>query len=161
MFKQCKFRDDENDGVIHGGLYDEDEGILICGCCGGIINEDEIYFPQEDYDNEGYDYDNHTHTMIEIYDTWVNLSETITGDDFRPQPATYESHIEVPGYTRNIKESELSNRVGEDVDVLRILTDEDIDIDNLGPMYLIRFDDGVEIEAFQDELNFIPPSLRG
>lgn len=152
MFKQCKFRDDENEGIIHGGLYDEDEGILICGCCGGIINKDEIYFPREDYENKGYDYDNHTHTMIEIYDNWINLSEAITGDDFRPQPATYDSHK---------ADSELTDRDGETVEVLKVLTKEEADVDEVGPMYKIRFDDGFETDAFQDELNFIPPSLRG
>jgi len=66
--KQCKFLDKENHEV-HGGIID-DEGNIICGCCGGLIEADEI----------GDDEDA-THRILEVYDTWVDLSSEICGDD--------------------------------------------------------------------------------
>ena len=55
--KQIKFRDD---GVILGGIL-IDDNTIICGCCGGTFERDEV-------------------EILEIYDTWVDLSSTIIGD---------------------------------------------------------------------------------
>lgn len=44
-------------------------------------------------------------------------------------------------------------RSGEEVVILRSLTKEEADLDDVGPMYLIRFADGVETSAFVDELS--------
>lgn len=53
--KQCKFYDKEND-VVHDGIID-DSGNIICGCCGGIIESDEIG-----------DSDECTHEIIAVFD---------------------------------------------------------------------------------------------
>ena len=55
--KQIKFR---YDGVILGGIL-IDNNIIICGCCGNIFEKDAV-------------------EILEIYDTWVDLSPTIIGD---------------------------------------------------------------------------------
>ena len=61
------FYDKEND-MVHGGLL-TDEGNIICGCCGGIISAEEIGGEDNNY------------KIIKVYDFWVNLDETICGDD--------------------------------------------------------------------------------
>ena len=66
--KQVKFLDKEND-VIHGGILD-DEGNVICGCCGGLIEKEDIG-----------DAPNCTHKILTIYDVWINLDDEILGDD--------------------------------------------------------------------------------
>ena len=63
MIKQIRFLDKENN-VIHGGIR-LDNGDVICGCCGGLIESDEF-----DDDNE----------LLDEYDTWVSLDEEIIGD---------------------------------------------------------------------------------
>lgn len=63
-FKQCKFKDLENDTIL-GGILNEDEKYIICGCCGGII----------DLSEEPSDYE-----IIKIYDNWLNISEEIIGE---------------------------------------------------------------------------------
>ena len=62
--KQIKFYDKEND-VVHGGLLDDD-GSVICGCCGGRIEPDEI--------GDGYGC---THKILKVYDNWVDLDDYI------------------------------------------------------------------------------------
>lgn len=57
--KQVKFKDFE--GVVLGGILVENEGIVICGCCGGIFEIEEI-------------------EIVEVYDYWVDLSDDIIGD---------------------------------------------------------------------------------
>jgi hypothetical protein len=63
MIKQIKFIDNEND-VIHGGIR-LDNGDVICGCCGGLIEAEEF---AEDCE------------VLEEYETWTNLDEEIIGD---------------------------------------------------------------------------------
>ena len=63
--KQVMFYDKEND-VKHGGIL-TDDGDIICGCCGGLIPADEI----------GDDCD---HQILEVFDSWVDLDEEISGD---------------------------------------------------------------------------------
>ena len=65
MSKQIKFLDLESQ-CVHGGIL-LDGGDVLCGCCGGIIPEDE----KED-----------TIQILEVYDTWIDLSEEICGDDY-------------------------------------------------------------------------------
>lgn len=67
--KQVKFIDLENN-VVHGGIL-TDDGDIICGCCGGLIEKDEI----------GDDPDKCTHKILKIYDNWIDLDEAICGDD--------------------------------------------------------------------------------
>ena len=49
-------------------------------------------------------------------------------------------------------DSELNSRSGSKVEVLRDLTEAECDIDEVGRMYHIRFADGFETDAFEDEL---------
>lgn len=64
--KQIKFYD-VFEGVpsIHGGIL-LDDGDVICGCCGGLLEaeeKDDVWF------------------IIEEYKDWMNLDEAICGDD--------------------------------------------------------------------------------
>lgn len=45
MIKQIKFRDIESN-EIHGGLLLED-GSVLCGCCGSLIEADEVGIDDE------------------------------------------------------------------------------------------------------------------
>lgn len=59
--KQCIFSDGED---TFGGIYcegiDRKNSFVICGCCGGIYELDEI-------------------TILEIFPNWVDLSQEIIG----------------------------------------------------------------------------------
>lgn len=59
--KQCIFTDGES---VLGGIYckgvDRKNSYVICGCCGGIFELDEI-------------------TILEIFPNWVDLSQEIMG----------------------------------------------------------------------------------
>ena len=47
------------------------------------------------------------------------------------------------------------NRNGQEVEVGRLLTEDECDIEDVGNMYKITFKDGKEIDAFEDELDII------
>lgn len=49
-------------------------------------------------------------------------------------------------------DSELNSRSGQAVTILRKLTEDECDINEVGNMFRIRFDDGYETDAFEDEL---------
>lgn len=49
-------------------------------------------------------------------------------------------------------DSELNIRSGEKVFVIRELTPAECDVEDVGKMYKIRFADGFETDAFEDEL---------
>ena len=49
-------------------------------------------------------------------------------------------------------DSQLNDRTGQIVTVIRPLTRTEADITDVGPMYKIRFEDGYETDAFEDEL---------
>ena len=65
--KQVMFKDLESE-EIHGGIM-TDEGDVICGCCGGLIEADEL---------EG---DDRTHEILKVFPYWVDLDEAIIGDE--------------------------------------------------------------------------------
>lgn len=65
MIKQIKFRDTES-GLVHGGILLENGGI-ICACCGGYIEEDDV----------GDIGDGSIAEIIEVYDDWIDFSEFI------------------------------------------------------------------------------------
>lgn len=50
------------------------------------------------------------------------------------------------------QDSEYNHRSGETVEILRPCTKEECDIEDVGPMYYVKFLDGIEIMAFEDEL---------
>ena len=66
-FKQCKFTD--FDGIVRGGIYvmtngqveDPENDYIICGCCGGIFQLDDV---------ESYI----------CYPSWLDISEEIIGE---------------------------------------------------------------------------------
>lgn len=46
----------------------------------------------------------------------------------------------------------LDHRTGQAVEILRPLTSDEADLDEVGPMFRIRFSDGYETDAFEEEL---------
>lgn len=64
---QVVFWDHDGDHWCSGIAYG---GIIICGCCGGIVEIEEIYeFAPE-----------HIYKPIWPYDNWVDISNAISGD---------------------------------------------------------------------------------
>lgn len=61
---QCKIYDIEND-MYHGGIL-LDNGDVICGCSGGLLEKDEHGIIWE---------------LVKEYDYWVDLTNEICGDD--------------------------------------------------------------------------------
>lgn len=53
----------------------------------------------------------------------------------------------------NTTDSELKKYNGTEVEVIRALTEDEADIADVGNMYKVRFYDGYERDAFEDELN--------
>ena len=49
-------------------------------------------------------------------------------------------------------DSQLNFRSGQVVEVLRPLTEKEADLPDVGPMFRVRFQDGFECDAFEDEL---------
>lgn len=49
-------------------------------------------------------------------------------------------------------DSNLNDRTGQTVEVISTLTAREADIDDVGTMYRVRFDDGFETDVFADEL---------
>jgi len=60
MNKQVIFMDGE--GNVQGGIYVPDLHYIICGCCGGLVDEDDA-------------------VIIHCYNEWLDISESIYGDD--------------------------------------------------------------------------------
>ena len=52
----------------------------------------------------------------------------------------------------NTTDSELKKYNGTEVEVIRPLTEKECDIADVGNMYKVRFFDGYERDAFEDEL---------
>lgn len=50
-------------------------------------------------------------------------------------------------------EHELLAHSGQRCVVMRPLTEEEADISDVGPMYRVRFEDGFEADAYDDELS--------
>jgi hypothetical protein len=53
----------------------------------------------------------------------------------------------------NTTDSELKKYNGTEVEVIRTLTEKECDIEDVGNMYKVKFYDGYERDAFEDELN--------
>lgn len=53
----------------------------------------------------------------------------------------------------NTTDSELKKYNGTEVEIIRPLTEKECDIADVGNMYKVRFYDGYERDAFEDELN--------
>ena len=61
MIRQIKFIDKEAEGQeVFGGIL-LDDGRVICACCGGVFEPDEV-------------------EIIEVYEDWVNFSEEIINE---------------------------------------------------------------------------------
>ncbi len=63
------------------GIAYRDE--VICGCCGGVFEIDEIVESAKDFQIE---------SPIEVYDFWVDISDEIIGDEVD----TFTYHEEDP-----------------------------------------------------------------
>lgn len=53
----------------------------------------------------------------------------------------------------NTTDSELKKYNGTEVEIIRPLTEKECDIEDVGKMYKVRFCDGYERDAFEDELS--------
>ena len=53
----------------------------------------------------------------------------------------------------NTTDSELKKYNGTEVEIIRPLTEKECDIADVGNMYKVRFYDGYERDAFEDELS--------
>ena len=82
--KQVKLRDIEND-VVFGGIL-LDDGNIVCACCGGLIEKDTVtlqYFEGSNKSDILTSYygnnieDDAIFALLDVYDTWVDFSETI------------------------------------------------------------------------------------
>ena len=49
-------------------------------------------------------------------------------------------------------DNELNDRSGQEVEVIRELTENECDKSDVGDMYRVRFNDGYIIDVFEDEL---------
>ena len=58
--KQVKIKDIDNN-IFIGGI-ELDNGDIICACCGGLIEKDDL--------GEAFE-------IVEKYDVWIDFSETI------------------------------------------------------------------------------------
>ena len=86
--KQVKFLEDVGDGetVEHYGIAYQD--VIICGCCGGIIEKDEVSIMhcQGEHVNEvkhfyeNNEEENCSHDVIEVFEYWIDLSDAIIGE---------------------------------------------------------------------------------
>ena len=56
-------------------------------------------------------------------------------------------------YKFNTTDSELKKYDGTEVEVIRPLSEDEADILDVGNMYKVRFIDGYERDAFEDELS--------
>ena len=63
-----------------------------------------------------------------------------------PTTATFASSQESPGSPG------YPERNGQTVTVIRALTDKEADLEEVGPMFKIKFADGIVTDAFADEL---------
>jgi len=64
-FHQVVFREDP-ECAWQGGIWDTEEDIIICGCCGGVFEKDDI--------NDGI-------FQFKVYENWVDISQEIIGDE--------------------------------------------------------------------------------
>ena len=56
-------------------------------------------------------------------------------------------------YIFNTTDTELMKYNGTEVEIIRPLTEDEADIFDVGNMYRVRFEDGYETDAFEDELS--------
>lgn len=56
-------------------------------------------------------------------------------------------------YTFETTDSEMEHYNGTKVKVIRPLTEDEADIEDVGNMYKCEFNDGLDYEVFEDELN--------
>lgn len=57
-------------------------------------------------------------------------------------------------YKFNTTDTELSKYNGTKVSAIRVLTCDECDIEDVGNMYKVKFEDGYERDVFEDELSF-------
>lgn len=73
-------------------------------------------------------------------------------DDFKEKNVMLEIGKK---YTFTTTDNKLSKYNGTDVEIIRPLTEAECDIKDVGNMYKIKFSDGYESDAFEDELEGI------
>lgn len=93
------------------------------------------------------------------YESYYKRLQTCVYQPSSEEPVTviaHETSISMTGRTAIFDthggDSQLNERTGSKVLVIRPLTEAEADIADVGNMYRIRFDDGFETDAFEDEL---------
>ena len=56
-------------------------------------------------------------------------------------------------YIFNTTDTELKKYNGTEIEIIRPLTETEVDIKDVGNMYKVKFYDGYERDAFEDELS--------
>lgn len=56
-------------------------------------------------------------------------------------------------YIFNTTDTELKKYNGTEVEIIRPLTEKEADIEDVGNMYKVKFNDGYERDTFEDELS--------
>jgi hypothetical protein len=92
----------------------------------------------------------HFHTFAARYwgtpeDKGDPMKPRYTAGDVRPFRCTAHDDLELRAHDR------------QDATILRRLTRREADLDETGPMYRLRFSDGYERDAFEDELDGTDP----
>lgn len=55
-------------------------------------------------------------------------------------------------YDSHDADTALNHRTGEEIEILRPVTADEADIEEVGPMFKVRFPDGFETDVFEDEI---------
>lgn len=53
----------------------------------------------------------------------------------------------------NTTQSDLEQYNGVEVEIIRLLTKDEVDLEDVGNMYQVKLPNGIEIEVFEDELS--------
>lgn len=78
---------DRDNECEHGGIV-TDTGDVICGCCGGLIEKEEVsisrcqegHLKKIKHFYEKNNDDDCTTEITEVFETWMDLSDAIIGD---------------------------------------------------------------------------------
>ncbi len=99
------------------------------------------------------------HTRHHDYSVWTPDGRCLEDNMTFAQAEEYcnetTDFVETAIFDTHGTDSTLNCRSKSEVKVLRELTEDECDIEDVGKMYHIRFADGFETDAFEDELTFI------
>ena len=79
----------------------------------------------------------------ELFIQWLTEKTTYKNEEGENMKFVFDTHG---------GDSELNHRTGQTVEILRELTEQECDIADVGRMFHVRFEDGLETDAFAYEL---------